>query len=75
MVDLQLSLSDPRHSLAGAPERFTVERGLFNVFNQVYLDPGVAAGKVAIGVGVAVTLAAGVGSWALLGSLDKRKLL
>lgn len=42
---------------------------------KVYLDPGDAAGRVAVGVGATVTAAAGVASWVLLRSLEKRKLL
>eukprot|EP00752_Nemacystus_decipiens_P017814 g15971.t2 len=41
---------------------------------EVYLDPGVAAGNIAVVVGAAVTAAAGVASWVLLRSLEKRKL-
>lgn len=76
MIDRQLSLLESRHSLAGAPERFSADRSYFSVvFDQVYLDPGVTAGKFALGVGAAVTVAAGVGSWVLLQSLDNRNLL
>ncbi|CAM9644003.1 unnamed protein product [Pylaiella littoralis] len=46
-----------------------------NIGVEVYLDPGSAVGTVAVGVGVAVTAAAGVASWLLLRSLEKRKLM
>lgn len=42
---------------------------------QVFQDPGVAAGRIAIGLGTVFTLGAGVGSWRMMHSLMKLKLL
>eukprot|EP00904_Undaria_pinnatifida_P013489 jgi/Undpi1/9270/HiC_scaffold_26.g11728.m1 len=57
----------------GAPLWTEVTWGSIGV--EVYLDPGNAVGKVAVGVGAAVTAAAGVVSWWVFRSLSKRKLL